>query len=174
MAQIGRLLFGRKPKLREFTPYSEQQQQAQQQLLGGLTGEGQMPGGALGSLLQQLQALMSGQQGAYEEFEAPLMRQFQEDIIPGIAERFAGMGTGGSLRSSGFQQAGARAGVDLTERLAQLRGQLRQGAMGQLSSLYGAAMQPQKEFYQTQGVPGLAIQLAEIGGNIAAKKAFGG
>ena len=58
------------------------------------------------------------------------MRQFREDIMPGIAEQFAGLGAGG-LSSSGFAQETGRASTDLAERLGQLRASLRQqGAEG--------------------------------------------
>lgn len=65
---------------------------------------------------------------AYQAFSAPMMRQFNEQIMPGIAEQFAGVG---GLSSSGFQQAATGAGAGLAERLAALQAGLQmQGAQG--------------------------------------------
>jgi hypothetical protein len=54
----------------------------------------------------------------YKSFEKPIMSQFNQEIAPGIAERFAGMG---AMNSSGFQQAMGAAGSNLSERLGMLR-----------------------------------------------------
>ncbi len=54
---------------------------------------------------------------AYENFSAPYMNQFQEQILPQIAERFAGAG---ALSSSGFGQALGGAGAGLQAKLAEL------------------------------------------------------
>lgn len=69
-------------------------------------------------LLQQ--ALMGQLQPQTDErFSAPYLRQFQEQIVPQLAERFAGLGAG-SQSSSAFQQALGSSGADLAERLASL------------------------------------------------------
>lgn len=76
------------------------------------------------------QGLMQPGSEAYQNFAAPEMRQFNEQIMPGIAEQFAGVG---GLSSSGFQQQAAQAGTGLAERLAALRSGLQmQGAQGAL------------------------------------------
>jgi len=64
--------------------------------------------------------LLSGDPEATKAFEAPYMRQFNEQTIPGIAERFSGMGAG-AQSSGAFQRALGGAGADLQERLASLR-----------------------------------------------------
>jgi hypothetical protein len=74
----------------------------------------------------------------FEQFEAPLQRQFQEQTIPDLANRFASMGTHGSF-GSGFQNAAAREGSRLHESLGALRGGLQQQGVNQ--SL-GYAQQP--------------------------------
>lgn len=55
-----------------------------------------------------------------QNLEGPLMRQYNEQVMPGIAERFEGLG---ALNSSAFQQTAAQAGRDLMERLGSLRAQ---------------------------------------------------
>lgn len=58
-----------------------------------------------------------GEQPDFETFAAPYKRQFNEQIIPGISERFAGLG---GLSSSGFQQSLGQAGAGLSENLASM------------------------------------------------------
>jgi hypothetical protein len=78
-----------------------------------------------------LKDLYSNKPGAFEDFEAPYMQNFQENIMPDIANRFAGMGTGNSgLSSSGFQQTLAQAGRGLQKDLAQMRGGLQMQGLG--------------------------------------------
>lgn len=112
-----------------------QQQTLLQQLLGSMSG--------LEGNIQRNPTFQAGQSylqkilgGDTEAFEAPLMRQFNERIIPGIAERFAGVG---AQSSSAFQQALGSAGADLAERLGALRGGLQGQAVGQA---LGYAQQP--------------------------------
>ena len=47
-----------------------------------------------GSGSNYLQQLLSNDPQAFQAFEAPYMQNFQQNIVPGIAERFAGAGTG--------------------------------------------------------------------------------
>ena len=113
--------------------FSPEQQQFINQLLGVLGGS-QQPTGLLGQLLNT------------EGFEKPAMRQFQEEIVPGLAERFSGAG---AQKSSAFQQALGASAADLEERLASLR-------QGQLSSVFqsilGQALTPQfNQYFQPSG-----------------------
>lgn len=86
---------------------------------------------------QRLQNLLSGESGAYNAFAAPYMRQFQEQTIPGLSERFAGLaGRGGALSSSGFGQALGAAGAGLQETLAAQAAQLQQGALDRALNQY--------------------------------------
>ena len=61
----------------------------------------------------------------FNKFEAPLRRDFQERTLPGIANRFGGMGTHGSF-GGGFERAMGRAGTDFETNLGALRGGLQQ------------------------------------------------
>jgi len=111
-----------------------------QQLLGSL--QGQSSNIQQSPLFQQgssfLQNLLSGSPEATAAFEAPYMRQFNEQTVPGLAERFSGMGSG-AQSSSAFSQALGAAGAGLQENLASLRGQLQMGGLGQA---LGYAQQP--------------------------------
>lgn len=92
--------------------------------------QGKASGGVWGDLTNYYQDLMNPNGENYSAMQAPQMRQFNEDIIPGISEQFAGMGSGG-LSSSSFRNAAVNAGTDLSERLGAIRANLRQqGASG--------------------------------------------
>lgn len=110
------------------------------QLLAAIGGTG--AGGAFGDVSDYYRGLMGGE-GA-EEFEAPLRRQFSEDIMPGIAEQFAGLGSGG-LSSGNFVQETGRAGTDLAERLGSIRAGLREKGAAGLSGLAQGALSPVDE-----------------------------
>lgn len=97
----------------------------QQSQLFGQTAQGL--GGIQPQIMQWLQSLFSNEQGAGDAFAAPYKRQFEEQTVPGLANRFAGLG---ALSSSGFQQALGQAGAGLSENLAGLR----EGQRGQAGS----------------------------------------
>lgn len=143
-----------------------QQQQLQQQLIGGL-------GGAQGAGLQHLMALLSGDPQAFAGFEQPYKTQFEQETVPGLAERFAGMGSFGGSEGSGQNLAMAQAGRQLSENLAALRGQLQNQALGQLQGFMGAAYQPSFENVYEQAAPGL-LQYAAQGAGSAVGAAAGG
>ena len=70
---------------------------------------------------------------AYEQFKAPMMKEFERDIIPKLVAQ--GRGAGGSALQGSLTQAASGLG----ERLGTLREQLRQSAIGQA---LGYAQQP--------------------------------
>lgn len=87
-------------------------------------------GGAFGQSADYYRNILDGQgteEEDYNAMQAPLMRQFREQIMPDLAEQFAGMGAG-AMSSSGFQNAAIGAGTDLTERLGAIRANLRNNA----------------------------------------------
>lgn len=75
----------------------------------------------------------------FNAFEAPLQRQFQEQTIPDLANRFASMGSGGAMGSTGFRNQLAREGSNLGTNIAALRGQMQQQGVNQQ---LGYAQQP--------------------------------
>jgi hypothetical protein len=79
-----------------------------------------------------LQGLLQNTPQSVAQFQEPYVQNFYEQIVPGIAERFAGMGTGsGALNSSGFQQTIAQAGRGLQRDLAAMRQQQQMQAVPQ-------------------------------------------
>lgn len=149
------ILFGKGGEYKALPTMGPEQQQLLGQLLGGLQGP-------LGMGLQNLQSMLGGEAGAYE---APAMRQFQEQILPMIAERFTGAG---AQRSSAFGQQLGQAGAGFAENLAMQRAQLQQQGLSQLSGLLGMGIQtPTFQWGQMPGTEGfLGHLLKGVGGGI--------
>ena len=147
MSSLSSFLFGQPERIQQVSRLAPTQQGAFEKF-GGALGQSEMPTSLAQSPLYQsgsnyLQNLYSQSPDAFERFKAPYMRQFQQEVIPGIASRFAGMGTGGGLSSSGFQQALARAGEGLSTNLAS---QLEGMKMNLLPQLMGFAQSPMNQY----------------------------
>ena len=95
----------------------------------------------LSQLLQQ-----GGENFDFSNIEDIEQQRFQQETIPGLAERFTAMG--GGQRSSAFQGALGGAASDLGTRLGGLRSQM--GAQ-QL----GMGLMPRYQTSQTEGKPGM-------------------
>lgn len=100
----------------------------------------------------------------FSKFEAPLQRQFEEQTIPELANRFGSMGSGGSTGSTAFRNQLAREGSNLSTNIAALRGGMQQQGVNQLlgyaqqpftnlMSLYGIGTQPTQNVYQPPSNP---------------------
>lgn len=94
----------------------------------------------------------------FKNMEAPLQRQFQEQTVPELANRFAGMGAG-ATGSTAFRNQLGREGSNLHSNIAALRGGMQQQGVNQ-SMQYAqqpfnnymqqllAALQPTQNVYQ--------------------------
>lgn len=143
---------------RTASTFNPAQQQGFQQLIQQLLGQGgqqtnvaQNP--AFQSGQSYLQQLLSGSPEAFQNFEAPFKRQFEEQTIPALAERFSGLGAG-AQSSSAFQQALGQAGAGLSENLAQLRSALQMQALPQAQQY---AQQPFQNLLSLLGINTQAI-----------------
>lgn len=99
-------------------------------------------------------------QNFFQNFEAPMQRQFQEQTIPDLANRFGSMGSGGSLGSTGFRNQANREAGNLQSNIAALRGGMQQQGANQglqyaqqpfqnMMALYNQALgQPVNNQYQ--------------------------
>lgn len=84
-----------------------------------------------------LSRLASGDQGLYDEMEAPALKQFSS-LQGGLASRFSGMGGQGALSSrgsSGFQNTMNQAGMDFASQLQSNRQGLQRQAIQDLMGL---------------------------------------
>lgn len=165
-SRIGEFLTGKSDKFHKLPTLSQGQQGSLDQILQQLQGMGQS-GGAYGLSQDYLKGILSGDQGAYNQFASPYLQNFEQQIIPRLSERFAGLGGGlggGTLGSSGFGQAVGGAGAQLQAQLAQLYAGLRQNAAGQAMGQYnqlanqGLGTRSFENLYQpgTQGFLGSA------------------
>ncbi len=125
----------------------------------------------------QLSQLARGEPGAFEQLEAPAMRQFQE-LTGGLASRFSGAGMG-ARRGSGFQNAASQATQDFASQLQAQRLGLTRQAQQDLASMYNQILgnnpyemgyAPKKE-RQPSGWGGIA---GGVGGGIVGLAASGG
>lgn len=109
-----------------------------------------------------IQNILSNDPSSYSAFEGPLMQQFQQQIIPQIAERFGGLA--GNAGSSALNNSLAQAGSNLSTNLGGIRAGLQQNAVNQglqyaqqpYSNLLGGLGVNAFENVQNQGQQGLA------------------
>lgn len=163
-------LTGTREKREQVSRLTPEQQKLQSQAIGA--GEGRGAGGAFGQSADYYRDLLSNDSQDFQAFAAPEMRNFRENIIPGLSEQFAGMGAGG-LSSSGFQNSAVNAGTDLSERLGAIRAALRQqGAQG-LTGIGQQGLQQTADWQTTQpGSEGLLGTISPLAGAVVS--AYGG
>lgn len=177
--QKGRdFLFGDKDQFKRISTQTKPQMKFQNSILNQLM-KMQRPGGGYNESIGLLQDYLDPDSELYQNYEAPYLRQFNEQTIPGLAERFAGFGANsGALSSSGFGQALGAAGAGLQENLAGLKSNMQRqsirdllGQYNQLAS-YGLGNNQFQNVYQ----PGSTGLLGGILGGVgqAAGAAFGG
>lgn len=148
-----------------------EQQQLYQQLQSA--GMGQGAGGAFGDAADYYRNLLSNDPNDLNAMVAPEMRRFNEDIIPGLSEQFAGMGSGG-LSSSGFRNAAVNAGTDLSERIAGMRANLRQQGAAGLANIGQMGLGNFSQDVMTQpGTGGFLAPFSNALGNMAGQYAGG-
>jgi len=114
----------------------------------------------------------------FKNFEAPLQRQFQENTVPELANRFAGMGSGGSMGSTAFRNQLGREGSNLSTNIAALRGGMQQQGVNQ-SLQYGQqpiqnmmqmmqqALQPTQNVYQPPTAGPMGDIMSSLAGGFA-------
>lgn len=123
-------LFGKPDKISQISTKSPGQNQAMEQLLQQIS-QMQSQGGNYAQAQNHFANLLSGDPTSYDRWAAPYMQQFEQETVPRLAERFAGLGGGlggGALGSTGFAQALGGAGAQLQAQLANLFESLKQNA----------------------------------------------
>ena len=165
-------LFSSKPKdkTRQFPTLNPQQQEALSGILGQL-GQGGTAGQNYGLAQQYQNQMLQGGPEAYKQWAAPYQTQFQEQVLPGIAERYSGLGGGlggGAQSSSGFGQALGGAASQFQSNLAGLYAQLQQHAaqqaFGQHNTLAGLGIGTQA--FQNAYQPGNLGLFGNIAGGL--------
>ena len=106
-------------------------------------------GGAFGDSADYYRSNLGTDPEDFNAFAAPQLRQFREDIMPGLAEQYAGMGASGTNFGNFGNEAGL-ATTDLGERLAALRAGLRERSAQGLQSIGQQSLTPHTEWQTTQ------------------------
>ena len=128
MSSLSNFFLGSQGKIKQQSTLGPEQQGLYRQLLGA--GMGQGAGGAFGQSADYYRGLLGNDSADFNAFAAPELRRFRQETVPGLAEQFAGFGSG-AMSGSGFRNAALNASTDLSERLASLRAGLRgQAAQG--------------------------------------------
>ncbi len=148
---------GKKTKLKNYNPYTPEQQQFQGQALQG--AQNLTP-----SVFDYLQQILSNEPGAFEDFERPYQEQFQEQTVPFLLDRFLG---GQEKGSGSLNLALAQAGRQLSGDLATQRAKLRESAINQLNNYANVGLNKQNTPYIQQGTPGLFDQANQQYGSTA-------
>lgn len=167
---IGNFLGGTPGQIQQVSNLRPDQELLSQQAVKA--GQGSGAGGAFGQSADYYRNLLSDNPADMEAFNAPAMRQYYQDIVPGLSEQFAGMGAGG-LSSSGFKNAQVQGATDLAERLGQIRANLRQAGASGLSNIGQLGLQNFQQNYDVPGTPGFVESMAPAIGS-AAGMAIGG
>lgn len=100
-----------------------------------------------------LSQLAGGEEGAFDQLEAPALRQFGE-LQGNLASRFSGMGTG-ARHSSGFQNALNSATGDFAQQLQSQRMGLQRQALQDLMGMSNTLLQqrPYEQFLTPKKTP---------------------
>jgi len=157
-------LFGKPERNYQQSLLGQEQQAGYKNLLQA--GQGPGAGGAFGQSADYYRDLLSDNSQTANAMFAPEQRRFREQIIPDLAEQFAGMGSG-ALSSSGFRNAAVNAGTDLSERLGAIRAQLRSEGAAGLTYIGQRGLQQYNENIHRPETFGLIGGLAEGAGKTA-------
>jgi len=153
--EIGGGRGGRRPRFGQYPTLTGQQQTILSQLMRGGPGPTYGPvglGGAgerAGALSRMMAVSPEEERTAIERMSAPAMRQFREEILPGIRGTAGATGTLWSTMRAGEE---ARAGAGLAESLAGMGEQYRMQRRGQAMQAAGLGAQ------EALGAAGLGMQ----------------
>lgn len=170
LEQLGNFFGGTPGKINQISNLRPDQEALSRQLVNA--GQGQGAGGAFGTAADYYRNLLGDNSADMQAFTAPALRQYNQDIVPGISEQFAGMGSGG-LSSSGFRNAQVQGATDLSERLGAIRANLRQAGAQGLSNIGNLGLQNFQTNYEQPGTEGFLSSLSPAIGSIGSA-ALGG
>jgi hypothetical protein len=162
-------ILGSKPKMSRISTMSSGQEQVQAQILGLLNQLGGAQGG-VPSAIELFKRMLDP--ASNQDFEDRYRQQYEQEVEPMLAERYAGAG---ALSSSGFGQALGAGRSSLESNLANLASARQmQGASG-LTNLYSGLLgqhQGAQPFAYLQQPPSAGFLPSLLG--MGAKSYFGG
>lgn len=145
---VGQFFLGTPGRIEQVQKFSPQQQQTLNQLL------------SMG---------MQNYQNPYEGFQPianQAMQQFQQQIVPGLAERFTSLGGDTRLTSPAFASSVGQAGAELSTNLAALQSQYGMQNRSQAFDLLRQGLTPQFENFALQGQGGALSGLLPVLGKL--------
>ena len=156
---------------------------SQQPIFQNLTNAVQNPGagGAFGNVADYYRGLVNGTGNDFQNLATPYIRQLRQETLPGIANTFAGIGTG-ATNSTGYRNAVLQANTDLSERLASLQADLRQrGAQGleglgnqSLQNYFATLYRPRAPGFLESAAPGIGQAGTQLLGQYLQSQGKGG
>lgn len=166
---ISSFLFGDRGKTQRLSTLSPQQEAFQNQIYQILQQIGG-GGGGFQSSLGLLQSMLNPESN--QAFENRYRQQYEQEVEPQLAERFAGAG---ALGSSGFAQALGAGRSKLESSLADLSSNRQMGAISSILDLYqnlGRQHQGQETFAYRQTPPSAGFLPSLLG--MGVRSYFGG
>lgn len=169
---------GRDPSWEKISNYTPEQQR----LLSKDLQRTQQNAGGYQNAMGILQQYLNPESDIYKNFEQPYLNQFNQQIVPGLAERFGGLNAMGSgLMTSGFGQALSSAGSNLQAQLAAMKQQYQRQSINDYLNQYnqsvnrGLGARPFENVYDPgkQGQLGFGGEALKMGATVAAS-IFGG
>lgn len=163
-------IFGRPDSYEKIATGTPEQEKLHNNILQQAMGMSQNNGGYQQAQDYYSNLLGPNRQQAFDQFSQPYLQQFEEQILPMIAERFAG---GGALSSSGFGQAVGGAGAGLQGQLAKLFASLQSEAASnqtnQFNQLSQTGLNHQPfDYYEQEGSGGFLKPALEAAGGYLA------
>lgn len=126
--------FSEEPSIEQVPLLSPQQQRLQN---ANIKEANRLRQGGYQKATSLLEQYLDPNSEIYRNFETPYIREFEDQIIPQLAERFAGGNAmGGGLMTSGFGQSLSAAGANLQAQLAQMKDQFRHQSISDLINQY--------------------------------------
>lgn len=143
-------LFGRSDKIKKHQNFDPEQLDLLSQVIEGAKSGDQ-------NAFEYLNQILSNDPEAMQQFNAPAMQEFEEDIIPSILERFTKQG---ARSSSALNQTLGRAGQTLATNLNAQRQQLKGNAVNSLLGYSNLGLTQKTTPYVKQGQQGLLNSVA--------------
>lgn len=143
---------GNKDQIEAFNKFTPEQMKLINDILSRVSGQ-------TGNAFDYINSILSNDPKAMAEFEKPTIDQFNQQVVPGILERFTGQG---ARSSSATNQTLGQAGRQLSSDLAAQRANLKSGAINQLMNFLNTGLTQTQGFNVRQGQEGLLQMLMKI------------
>lgn len=164
--KIMEFINGKAPQTKDYNFLNQGQQNVQNQLTNRLPGSNN-------AAFDWLNSILEDDEGALEDFQRPILENYNENIIPNLMEKFGGIG---AKSSSAFNQTLAKQGRKLAGDLSTQRAGLKNNAVTALQNYSGQALNQSQGKYNQQGTSGLFGSNGGFGGlgNILSMFGIGG